>query len=55
MARATIPPGISRKQAAAELKKIGITLGQQLQDGSYRVYVRKDHRHQFLAAIDERP
>ena len=38
MAKAHIPEGVRLEEAAAELAKLGITLGQRLTDGIYRVY-----------------
>ena len=48
MAKVHIPPGVSPEQTAAELATIGVTMGQRLQDGTYRAYVRKDKKQLFI-------
>ena len=52
MAKAHIPEGVSVEDAAAELAKLGITLGQRLADGSYRVYVRKNKQQLFINQLN---
>ena len=54
MAKIRLPPGCTWKQAADELKIIGVTLdGHQLSDGRYRAYVRKDKRNLFLTFLTQ--
>ena len=55
MAKVHIPPNATFSEIAEELKKLGITVDpNQLPDGTYRVYVRKDHMQHFLAATGTR-
>lgn len=52
MAKVSIKQGSSFEQAAAGLKKIGITLDRhKLHDGTHRAYVRKENRALFEAFI----
>ena len=53
MARVRIPPGSTPEQTAAELATIGVTMGQRLQDGSYRAYVRKENMQKFINHINQ--
>lgn len=53
MARVRIPPGSTPEQTAAELATIGVTIGQRLQDGSYRAYVRKENMQLFINHINQ--
>ena len=48
MAKVHIPPGVSPEETARELASIGVTMGQRLQDGTYRAYVRKDKKQLFF-------
>ena len=53
MARVRIPPGSTPEQTAAELATIGVTMGQRLQDGTYRAYVRKENMQLFINHINQ--
>ena len=53
MARVRIPDGMSPEQTAAELATIGVTMGQRLQDGSYRAYIRKENMQLFINHINQ--
>ncbi len=53
MARVRIPPGSTPEQTAAELATIGVTMGQRLQDGSYRAYIRKENMQLFINHINQ--
>ena len=54
MARVTIPEGYTPEQTAAELASIGITMGQRLQDGTYRAYVRKENMALFMNHLNQK-
>ena len=51
MAKVHKPPDMTVQELAENLRPYGITLGQQLSDGTYRAYVRKDHRALFMSHI----
>ena len=53
MARVRIPDGMSPEQTAAELATIGVTMGQRLQDGTYRAYIRKENMQLFINHINQ--
>ncbi|MBO4453837.1 MAG: hypothetical protein J5761_02145 [Paludibacteraceae bacterium] len=52
MARIHKPPDMTLPELAESLRPYGITIGQQLPDGTYRAYVRKDHLQQFLSNLN---
>ena len=54
MARIRISLGSTPEQTARELASIGVTMGQQLQDGSYRVYVRKENMKKFVESLTKK-
>ena len=53
MAKAHIPEGVRLEEAAAELAKLGITLGQRLTDGTYRAYVLRKNIPLFLQSLNQ--
>ena len=56
MAKLRLPPDIPLAEVIPQLAEIGITVDpNQLPDGSYRTYVRKDHMSIFIAHINQQP
>ena len=48
MAKIFSPEGENVQDIADQFAKVGVTLGQQLADGSYRIYVRKNKINLFI-------
>ena len=53
MAKLHIPEGENVQDIADLFAQIGVTLGQKLADGSYRIYVRKNKINLFINFLNQ--